>query len=249
MLLGILIPLVFFSISSSKRILYILPFYSLAALLTANLLAGQKEKGSRILNNILLGYVMLFCITLILIRYFLHDYTIPLFFSIAGIAGILIFIYVHNSGLIHPGSRPILMTYLLAVILVVGSSTFMASNELKINSPAPLTDFIQANDLNNRLVLVYNSRQPSIAFELNRSVISLYDGSSALARETQFESDSQWKKYFVDMREETDLTYLKEILQRPAVLITFNEKLPDKRKWMLEHFEHEKRFGKYTVYF
>jgi len=51
-----IIPLIFFSISSSKRILYILPLYAIIAILTAHLLTKIKEDKFNVINYIVIGF-------------------------------------------------------------------------------------------------------------------------------------------------------------------------------------------------
>jgi len=57
---GVIIPLVFFSISSSKRILYILPFYGLLAILITQLLSQISIKQIKVISRIIFIFTFLF---------------------------------------------------------------------------------------------------------------------------------------------------------------------------------------------
>jgi 4-amino-4-deoxy-L-arabinose transferase len=250
LLIGIIIPLIFFSISSSKRLLYILPFYSLAALLTAHLLTRLSGKGSRNLSRVMLGYSLLVCVAFIAAMFFKTGYEIPEIFAIAGIIGIPLFICIYNSGLISTDSRPVVMSFLLSAFMIVGISELMASNEFKIKSSATVADFIFENQLENRPVLVYNARKPSIAFELNKSIISLYDGSKTLARETQFETDLGWKNYLINMEDEDEVASLKSMLKKqPTVLLDYRKRLRAGAIWLRKYYDNRKRFENWDVYY
>lgn len=248
MILSILIPLIFYSISSSKRILYILPFYSLLALLTAYFMTTLSEKVSRRLSRIMLGFVLLFAIGFITARFIPTGYHIPLYLPVAGFLEIILSIGIYKSRWFNADTRPVLMSFIFAIMLVTGSSAFMASNELKMNTPAPIADFIKEIGLEKRNILVYNIRLPSIAFHLGKPVISLFDGSRSLDRETQFETDTTWKEFLIDLNDESDLKRLRGLMEQPSVLI-YHKKVPGKRKWMLAHYKNFAQFEKWGLYY
>lgn len=135
------------------------------------------------------------------------------------------------------------------MFLIISSGVIFSANQLKINSSKPVTDFILEEKLSDRNVLVYNTIKPSIAFGLDKSIVSLYDGNSCLARETQFEKDLNWKKYLIDMNSDTELQYLKQTLREPTVLLLYKKTLPENLEWLLSYYENMKIMEKWTIYY
>ena len=112
-----------------------------------------------------------------------------------------------------------------------------------------MTDFIIEKHLRDRNILVYNTRKPSIAFGLNKSIISLNDGSKKLNRETQFERNAEWKKYLIDMKNETEVNELKKIMKEQTVLIVYKHKIHKEHKWLLDYYKNCKEIGKWSIYY
>lgn len=92
-------------------------------------------------------------------------------------------------------------------------------NQLQINSTQPLSDFIKEHQLNNREILVYNKRLPSISFNLQKPIISLYDGNKDLNREVQFEQNDNWKQNLINLQDETEQAGLKKTLHTNATIL------------------------------
>ena len=140
------------------------------------------------------------------------------------------------------------LTLITTVVLLITSSHVFSNNELKVNATKPITDFIKQQKLSDRNILVYNTRKSSIAFGLNKSIISLNNGHESLARETQFETSENWKKYLVDLKNDDEVNYLKQLLEQPTVLIS-NKKLTSNTEWILNHYKNKKEMGKWTIYY
>ena len=249
LLIAVLVPLIFFSISSSKRILYILPFYGFLAMLIAQLLSTLSDEKSKIVNNIVLGYAMIvllaFCATLAIETKFM----IPTTLGIVSILLILPVLWIYRNEKMTFKFRAIVISFIVSLFLLGGSGIIMGANQLQLKSLKPVADFIIKKGLKNSHIMVYNTRKPSIAFHLNKSVISLYDGGKSLARETQFEEDLHWKKYLIDLDNQEDRTYFKQVLTTPTVLIVYKHVLPEKRKWIQNTYKHKEVMGKWSVYY
>jgi len=246
---GIIIPLIFFSISSSKRILYILPFYSLAAILIAELISKTPLRQTKKVSIVIFIYSIVIFSIFAVTQIFDPDIKIPSLTVVAGVFMILITILIYNSRKIDVQSKTVFSTFVVSAFLVIAASHIMSLNELKVNSPRPVTDFIIKNNLNNRMIIVYNTRKPSIAFGLNKSIISLYDGAKDLDRETQFEQDTLWKKYLIDLKNENEIHKLKLILQKPTVLLVYKHPLPENRLWLIDGYDNVKNMEKWTIYY
>lgn len=256
LLLSILVPVIFFSLSSSKRILYILPFYGLLAILTAQLLSTLTEEKGKIINRIVMGYsmiVLLFSAGTLVVE---TSYIIPDVLGIMGLVLIPPVVWIYRNEKMTFRSRAVTVSFVISAFLLGGSGMIIANNQLKLSSMKPVTDFIIAKGLRDRNIIMYNLRKPSIAFHLNKSIISLNETNPSLARETQFEQDLNWKKYLIDMNKEEEQSYLKEVLATPSVFIVYHypkyaqyPPLAPQRMWIISNFQHTKKIGNWVVYY
>ncbi|WP_117884435.1 ArnT family glycosyltransferase [Aureibaculum luteum] len=249
LLIAVLIPLVFFSISSSKRILYILPLYSLIAILTAHLFSKIEIGKVKVVNGIILGFSGLITLAFIVAPFIDFDIDFPFYLAIASAVILILIIVIYNSKVVEVKSKPIFTSLLIALLLLISSSVIFSKNELKVNGTRPITDFILQNNLNNRAILVYNTRKSAIAFGLNKSIISLYDGDESLNRETQFEEDLNWKKHLINLQNPNEFNSLHEITKNPTVLLVYKKPLPEKLLWLQNSYNSKKVIGKWTIYY
>lgn len=244
-----IIVLMFFSISSSKRILYILPLYSLLAVLSAQLLAVSSERTRKKILLMVTAFLALIAIAFVVVSFIKIDFDIPVFLPVSGVLVLVIAFAVVRSVPVKNCDKAILLTFLTGILLLLGSSLFFSRNELQVNASAPVTRFIIENQLNNREVLVYNTRKSSIAFGLNKSIVSLNNGDKSLARETQFETDDNWRKYLIDLRKAEEVNYLKSVLAKPTVLLVYKYPVDEKNQWLLSYYPNKKEMGKWTIYY
>ncbi|CAM1364789.1 4-amino-4-deoxy-L-arabinose transferase [Tenacibaculum sediminilitoris] len=246
MLMAFVIPLIFFSISSSKRILYILPLYGLLAILIADLFSRIKTEKIKTINGFILGFSGLILLTFIIAPFINTGMNFPYYLAAASLL-VVVMIFLLYKSKEEIKFKPILTSLIVTVFLLIGASTILAKNELKVNASKPVTDFIINEGLNSRDVLVYNIRKSSIAFGLNKSIISLYNGHSSLNRETQFETDLNWKKHLINLKNPTELESLHQIVAKPTVLLLYKKQLPEKLNWLAEKYTHKKVMEKWTI--
>ncbi|NPA67891.1 MAG: glycosyltransferase family 39 protein, partial [Chlorobi bacterium] len=220
---SILIPLMFFSASSSKRILYILPFYGISAVLTAGLYQNLTKKHIKIINKVIFIYSIVVTAAIITAYFIKTDFIIHK----GIIAGVILMsalnTFIYFSGKIPFPEKPFAVTWILTLFLIIVASKIMSLNELKINSSKPVTDFILKHNLKNRKIIIYNARKPSIAFGLNKDIISIYDGNRDLNRETQFEKDLTWKNYLINIKNNEETEKLDSITDLPSVFLTYKQ--------------------------
>lgn len=250
LLIGILIPLIFFSFSSSKMIFYILPTYSLFAILVAQLFYNYLYNEKRILlNKMMFSYSLLIGLVFTSTLFFPQKMHIPQTISLFGIICIVLSIWIYKTRIIDSDIKSVLLSFLTSILLLVSSGYYLSSQDNSgLKSTKQVTDFIKINNLRNRGIIVYNSLMPSIAFALNKSIISINDGNSKLDREVVFEKDKTWKEYFIDMEQEEGIQYLKKILKQPSVLIIYKHKLKENRDWILSYYENKEIINKWTIY-
>lgn len=249
LLMAFVVPLLFFSVSSSKRILYILPMYGVLAVLIGHLYELADENKVGMVKKITLVFTVLICVALSITNWLPLDFTLPIWFVVLAVLGLTATIFFQSSNSVQNKTKPMWTTMVLAVLLSIGSAAFFSDNELKVNGVGPIVDFIKKNDLENRNILVYNSRKPSIAFGLNKSIISLNDGDRSLARETQFETDDNYKNYLIDLQNATGIDDLKNMLGEPTVLLVYKRPVSPEFEWLLAQYAHNKKMGKWTIYY
>lgn len=247
LLIWIFVPLLFFSLSSSKLILYVLPLFAGIALLTGYLLHSlQAEKLKKNVNFSLLFYLVL-ALALALTP------LLPVNISVPGWT--IIFPAFMIIGLIFIWHRPMLQLYkLLAaatlfVFLLTPFSTYLlAGNPELTKSGYWMAAFIEKQNLENRKVIVYDQLLPSLAFHLQKDILSVYDSDKNLIREIQFERNRNWRRHYLNIHDKTDETRLKSLLKQNSVLILKGEAAPEKA-WMIKQLPNKKQFGRWYLYY
>lgn len=248
LLIGIIVPFLFFSSASSKLVPYILPLFSLFAILTAHLIRQFGLKKHHYI--VIMCFAGLLAISGILATFILSAYTIPysiLFLSV--LLCILTFV-ISKYGKPDYSSKTIYIAYACSLFILIGSGSLFSKNQIEVNSTYPLSCFIKENKLEDREILVYNWRAPSISFHLQKSIISLYDGDASLNREVQFQNNEIWKENLINLQNDAEVLKLKEKLNKEhSVLIIYKNRLPEKKKWLLHYYDSKKDLKKWQIYY
>ena len=132
------------------------------------------------------------------------------------------------------------------LMFTVYGGYLIGANELSFGGTRPLAEFIQTQGLAERPILVYNRLLPSLAFNLDRDLITLNNGG--VERETQFEIDDEWKQYWLDLREPALVEQLRNLVESPSVLVTKNQ-LPVEWSWIAQNYSQSESLGKWTIYY
>ncbi|WP_276499266.1 glycosyltransferase family 39 protein [Pontibacter litorisediminis] len=246
-ILWIPVPLVFFSFSGSKLILYILPIFAGQALLTTWLLLHMPEKAVKKAMNYALLYFSVLAVALFVAPLLPVGVELPwrvLVFPVLILAALAIL----WTGERLPQQKLVYGALVFTALLLPYSAKLLAHNPQFTNGSRPIAEAIQARNLQQRPVLVYNKLLPSLAFELHRSIISLEDGSSKLERETQFEQDEKWREQLLQLHQPEDMQRLRQLLQQDPVLVV-KKNLPEERQWLLQYFDEQQQVGEWTIYF
>ncbi len=242
----VMFPLLFFSLSSSKLILYVMPAFAGIAILSTYFLF-QLEKKSRI-ENYVLGYFTLICLTLFGINQVDNSIHLPLVLMIPPVVAIIIIFGIRMYKTLSNVDRILLSTFVFTLFLLTYGAWFMKFNELKINSTQPLAEWIKENQLQNRNILVYNRLLPSLAFHLNANIISLHDGNRYLKREVNFEKDEEWKQGLFDLTKPSEADRLLPLLRSAPVLIVKGT-VNTSSQWLLSYFSHQHQQGDWVIYY
>jgi 4-amino-4-deoxy-L-arabinose transferase-like glycosyltransferase len=250
LLYWLVLPFIIFSLTSSKLMMYLLPLYPGLAILVAGAIIELKDAQLKRLTKIFIGfYWLLGAIALVA----------PFFVSVSGtklsvtwqmiMSALFIFaVPILTYRLIQADRRlklgAIAMGSLLTFFIYGGY--IVGANELAFGGTRPLAEFIQAQGLANEPVLVYNRLLPSLAFNLDRDIITLNNGG--VARETQFQTNDDWKQFWLDLREPATREKLTSLVQSPSILVAKGT-LPDELNWLQPYYAHYKSLGKWTIYY
>lgn len=248
----VVVPLVFFSISKSKLLLYVLPVFPGVALLTVYYLGRLTDA---VLHRWYVGFLAFWGVLLgglCLLPILGLDARLPLEAGMltAGIAagGIVLLVLLLNFwDEIRVVPRLLVAAGLFTITLLLAAKPLLQQNELAFNGSRPLAEFLRGKQLDQRQVLIYNELLPSLAFETGKIPVSLFDGNHALNRETQFEPNDTWKRTLINLQNPQEEPYLGSLLLRQPVLLVKGE-LPATRQWMLRYFKQQENLGKWTVW-
>lgn len=238
-----LLPLVVFSVFSSKRVLYILPLSIGFSMVCGYLLSTGIKKAAMawLAGLILFVYIGLITISVYAPEFRMQRPTLVLV-SVAFLFSAAMLFLIRDRD-----HTAVLLSTVFAVTLIVVSSQVFRANSIQVNSLAPLSAFIKQNNLREGNILVYNQLLPSVAFDLDKDIVSLYAGNRSLRRETQFETDSLWRGSLIDTAEKEGLGRIMSLLSEKSVLIVKGD-LPT----ILQAVDGSWRkveFGKWTVYY
>lgn len=246
----LLLPFIVFSLTSSKLMMYLLPIYPGLAMLVAGVIIEMKNNHLQQLTTILIGfYWLLGAIALFA----------PFFVSVSGaklivtwqmiVAALFVFVVpVLTYQLVQKDLRLKSSAIALFSVLMffIYGGYLIGANELSFGGTRPLAKFIQTKGLEDKPILVYNRLLPSLAFNLDRDLITLNNGG--VERETQFQTNDKWKQFWLDLREPTAVQQLTNLIQTPSVLVV-QETLPDEWDWLQSNYSQTESLGKWTIYY
>jgi len=250
LLLSILIPLIFFSISTSKRVLYILPFYPLISVMIALMFYRVDEKVSLLSLRIVSGYALLLYFILGIAPWIKGKILFPPALTMISLVLIFIWIWLYRTSFMTSKTKAVIISFITATYFLLSATALFSYSVETFKIATPVSHWIKQNHLDNREILVYNRRLPSLAFEMNRSTISLYDGSSLLDREVQFEKDEKWKKYLYNLKSTNEQERLKVFVENTStLLISYKQDIPNTQGWLLSQYKNHKHLGKWYIYY
>lgn len=201
LMFGFLVSLVFFSISQSKLILYILPLMAGMILVAVDsweeLSTNSKvkwEKAQLVLHLLIWGG---FC----LVPWIEPRAVLSMKFWLIWFLTISILLALWKTG-IQVKNRAIFSSLVFTVGLTLIASYFFSANPGLVNDTKRVVELIDEVSPSDERVVIFDKRLPSILFNSDRDVISIYDGDDGLNREVQFEPDERWKEYLINLKED-----------------------------------------------
>ena len=244
------ITTLFFSLSSSKRIFYILPLFGLLAILVAILIDNLSKSDAKYLLKIVTIYTISLIILFIILPFIpIKNITIPFEVTICSIVAGLSVIALFRFKLSYK-SRAILIVAIASTLVLLSARITLSLSPLSFKIATPIANWIDTHHLKDRKILVYDKRLPSLAFALNKPIVSLYDGNHYLDRETQFEKNKEWKRWLYNLKCSNDSIRLKHLLNNSKyILVLYKKRLPKQREWLIKNTPNIKRIGKWTIYY
>jgi 4-amino-4-deoxy-L-arabinose transferase len=243
----VFIPLLFFSLSQSKLLLYILPVYPGIALAASAVWMGLKNKTQVTWDRIQFGFQVLVLGGLAVSP--LIDSSIVLnykfYFVLVVTASILVSFRAIKMKAVD---KTMLMGYLFLMGITASSTYFFGNNSKIVNDPKNVASFIKNELPDVGSIIIYDRRMPSMAFLTDKKIISIYDGSEDLNRETQFEKDELWKTNLINLKVETDWLITKKPVNA-VLMVKKNKAEADPIKEAAKRFERKKEIDGWVLFY
>jgi 4-amino-4-deoxy-L-arabinose transferase-like glycosyltransferase len=254
LLFWVLLPLLFFSLSSSKLLLYVLPVFPGVALLVVYYLSCCPEARQRLWYRRFVVFFSVLLLAMLLLPVVIAVWDVPLSASplvaLGAGAGLLALALQHLFWRPAQYSSRLLLTSLLFTISVLlTAKTVLSQNESLLNGVRPLAARLKRPDLAGRPVLVYNRLLPSLAFELAELPVSLYDGEHTLRRETQFEVGTAWQHWLINMWQPTAPPRAFTALVASSPVVVVRGALDRKHQWLRIGLSQQEQLGPWYIYY
>lgn len=277
----IALPFVIFALSSSKLMMYLLPLYPGIALVLACLLSAVVRSDLRRLTQVffvfygVIGAIALVGPIIAQRSGVALAFTAPMVFS-----ALLLLLTPSLIGRFWRPSHLRLGLMALGGVLAIAiyGGYFIGANELLIGGTRPLAQFIQAQNLQDEPVMVYGKLLPSLAFNLDRDIITISDDSEGygIERELQFQSrpqsseqidsptsaqtnnsaaalkENRWKQFWIYPDQLDSKRYLERLVKVPSVLVVRGavpDNIPASRAWMLKDYPQRETIGRWTLFY
>lgn len=248
-LFWLVIPFLFFSISSSKLILYVLPLSPYVALAAAWFLAESPWKQLKGYYFFYWGFLVLVLLTLIVIftgripGFNLHPNLLIVLFLSAG-AGWLIWFFIKKSK-----ERFALLSLFLPLILVPVSTQVFKQTEGNAHGMMPVVHFLKEHHLNQQKIIVWDKRLPSLSFDLQKELYSVYYKDFSLKRHTEFQENDNWKKNLINVNQPDEYAYLQKLVNTPSVFIVQKGKFPENYSSLIQGYQHKATINHWIIYY
>ena len=201
-------------------------------------------------QRIIYSFPLLFLGGLSIVPFLNLPLFIPKFISLLGIAGIILVTSIIFYKKANIKTKLILNNFIGMCILIVSFTILSSNNKTTENPTKNITDFIIQKQLNQRPILIFNRFKPSISFNLNKPVIALNNGYKSLERDTQFEKDTTWKDFFINLKNPDEMEYLNKLMSKPSVLVILTkESKEESLNWLITAYSNVKTINKWQVYY
>ncbi len=251
LLLTILCIFIVFSLFKTKLILYVLPMFGFVAVLMAKVLSKLSPKTLKVYNIIIISVTALFIIALISINVvddrFIFNQSTAIFIVLIFI---ILILGIYKKQIPNLFLRTSYLGYIFGCIVLFSGTLFMKQNQSNVNSTKEVFSFIHSEIKDVKNIVVFNYLLPSAKFYSNKNIITLNNGHNTVQRETQFENNTNWKPYNLDLKKEDEKDEaLKAIKNHAVILARKRDKILD---YIIKGFDsqtHKKVLGKWVIYY
>ena len=153
-----------------------------------------KEENSTFILRFIGSYALLLFTALGIAPWVPSKITFPVLQTPVSLLLILWLVWFWRSSIMKTKNKSIFISFVTAAYFMLSTTALFSHSTQSFKIATPVAKWLKEKHLDTQEILVYNKRLPSLAFEMNRSIISLYDGDRSLNREVQFEKDGKWKK-------------------------------------------------------
>jgi 4-amino-4-deoxy-L-arabinose transferase-like glycosyltransferase len=164
------LPIVFFSLSHSKLLLYILPSFWVLAVLAGKVLDVIREEAIVRWNKVQAIFILLLFSAMILMPLIDNNYQpTPEFYQVLIIClGVLLLIYIFNRS---PKIKLLQLTLGATFSIVVLATWFLPEHEENSNTGKIAAQWLRDEYLDKRPVYIFDQLAPSFAFHLDKDII------------------------------------------------------------------------------
>lgn len=147
--------------------------------------------------------------------------------------------------------RLIQLSTLFSCTLLLINVLIASQNPSLINSTDGIANHIIDKQLNNRQILVYNTLLPSLAFTINKDIITVNDNYYLSNRNTAFQPNDDYRKYYLTLNNKSDLNRFKNLLKYGKSVLVIDKKRPlrDSLQYFLKDYKYKETFGKWILYY
>lgn len=245
-ILCFLLPLLFFSLSHSKLLLYILPAFWSLAIIGGKQLSEMQNETLRIWLRVQSIWIILIGASLLILPVADSQYRLSvaiIVILLAAMAG-LIFIYLKRS--ITLREKLLFMPLVFTISLVLISTHFLSDNEENSSTGKIAAQWIIRKNMDNLPVFIYDKLAPSFAFHLDTEIILI---GKKEKRELQFEESEDWKNHYYDLNDPLRKEELLKALQNPSLLIARSRRIAEIDPDLLEVYPEKHQTGLWTIFY
>lgn len=243
----VVVPILFFSLSQSKLVLYVLPIYPGIALAGAAVWLKMKRKTQVKWDKALFIFQMLILIGLGLSAFIEPKLVLNYKFYFVLVVTTAVILSVRFIPM-RVKDRTVFNAYIFIMGITAASTYVFINNAGMVNDSRNIVRFIEDNLPERENILIYDRRMPSVSFLSDRNIISLYDGSDDLNRETQFETTEAWKNNLINLKDSPDWL-IKECPESAVLLVKksrLNKPMVDIPK---ERFSRQEELDGWIIYY
>jgi Dolichyl-phosphate-mannose-protein mannosyltransferase len=240
-----LFSVIFYSLSKSKLILYVLPAFPALAWYCAAAFRELPQSAMKWLRTTGLVFAILLLLAVMLIPFFDQAWHQSTAVVIFGVLGIALLIYLYRYFPLKESSLAIPMAGMMMIIALSG--WFLVANEANTSTTKYIADWINENDFEDRKVFMYDQFIPSLDFYSTNQVALIADRRGNVRQELKFEDDNKWQAYYYDLEKAEDLKRLKDALNEPTIFVRKKGARSDRTDFVSKHYKGSIILGKWEV--